>query len=311
MKAAVVHTHGQAPVYGEFPDPLPPNGYEEVTMVAAGLHQLVRAMAAGTHYGSHGELPAVPGIDGVGIGADGIARYVGWAPAPYGTFSERTLVPVGAGVPVPEGVDPVLVAGFVNPAMGAWLPLAVRADQQAGESVLVVGATGTTGRLACAFAKARGASRVIAVGRDAAALEELAAQGFETVRLEGDLSAVAEAAVGDGVDVVVDLLWGPPAQALLPVLARRGGRRVRYVEVGSLAGASIALDSTTLRSAGIELLGSGLGSVAPRRLAAEAANVVGLLGDGSVSVDVEAVPLSDVETAWDRPTSKRRLVFVP
>lgn len=305
MKAAVVHTHGQAPVYGEFPDPGPRSGFEEVRIVAAGLHRIVRSRAAGTHYGSHGRLPAVPGVDGVGVGADGVLRYVGWAPAPYGTFSERTLVPAGAGVAVPAHLDPALVAGYVNPALGAWLPLAERADQRPGESVLVLGATGTTGRLALQFARARGASRVVAVGRDTSALAELAAQGFETAHLEDPA-----AAVGEGIDVVVDLLWGPPAQGLLAALAAAGTSRVRYVQVGSLAGERIALDAAWLRSSGIELLGSGIGSVTPDRLLAAAGDVVDQLAGGAVTFDVETVPLADVEAAWDRPAD-RRLVFLP
>lgn len=118
------------------------------------------------------------------------------------------------------------MAGYVNPALGAWLPLAVRADQRPGESVLVLGATGATGRLALQFARARGAARVVAVGRDEAALAELADEGFETAR-PGDPARSVREAVGDGIDVVVDLLWGPPAEELLAALAQAGTRRVR------------------------------------------------------------------------------------
>lgn len=82
------------------------------------------------------------------------------------------------------------------------------------------------------------------------------------------------------------------------------------MQVGSLAGSTLALDSAWLRSSGVELLGSGIGSVTPARLLAAAGEVVDELAKRSVTFTVRTVPLAEVETAWDRP-AEERLVFLP
>ena len=69
MKAAVVSSFDTAPRYQEFPVPVPAGDDDMVIdVIAAGLHPRVRSQADGSHYTSTGELPLVPGIDGVGRG---------------------------------------------------------------------------------------------------------------------------------------------------------------------------------------------------------------------------------------------------
>ena len=55
--------------------------------------------------------------------------------------------------PVPEGVDDETAAALPNPGVSAWLSLALRAKLPPGENVLVLGATGVTGKLAVKIAK--------------------------------------------------------------------------------------------------------------------------------------------------------------
>jgi hypothetical protein len=76
VKAAVVSSFDTAPRYGEFPVPAAAEVDDMIiNVIAAGLHPRVRSQAGGSHYTSTGELPLVPGIDGVGRGADGLLRY--------------------------------------------------------------------------------------------------------------------------------------------------------------------------------------------------------------------------------------------
>src|SRR6202034_4609343 len=75
MKAAVVSTFHSPPRFADFPLPAPKEGEIVVDVLAAGLHPRVRSQANGSHYTSTDELPFVPGIDGVGRGADGLLRY--------------------------------------------------------------------------------------------------------------------------------------------------------------------------------------------------------------------------------------------
>ncbi|GAA0241331.1 zinc-binding dehydrogenase [Cryptosporangium japonicum] len=126
-----------------------------------------------------------------------------------GTFAERAVLPASVLVPVPgAGDDPRL-------AFLPWLSIAAEAltGQQPGERVAVLGATGQLGGAAVLVALARGASGVVAVGRNPDALARLAAldRRVVTVRLTGDRPADAAAIRAAGEpDVTVDALGAVP-----------------------------------------------------------------------------------------------------
>ena len=81
----------------EFPDPEPLPGHDLLKLVGAGLHQVVRSLATGRHYGSSHAYPLVPGVDAVARTADGRLVYTGWPRAPWGTVAERlSYVQIGA-----------------------------------------------------------------------------------------------------------------------------------------------------------------------------------------------------------------------
>ncbi len=66
MKAALVLTAGQPPVYSDFPEPTPSEEENHITVTAASLSHVTRGRASGTHYSSSGNIPFVVGVDGVG-----------------------------------------------------------------------------------------------------------------------------------------------------------------------------------------------------------------------------------------------------
>lgn len=313
MKAAVVTDFTSAPQYAEFREPEAPDGFVPVRMLAVGVHRIVRSLAAGAHYGSGDELPFVPGVDGVGELADGTRVYTGGSPDPFGTLAERTVVPAGFAVPVPAELDSVTAAGIVNPAMSSWLPLVGRAQLQPGQTVLVLGATGASGSLSVRIALHLGAGRVIAAGRNATALAALAADPrVVTVSVDDELTASIRSAAPDGIDVVLDYLWGPVAEAALEALRRTGlghvAARTSYVQIGALAGPRVGLDAALLRSSNVTVFGSGAGSMDPRLLLAELPKILALAATGGITLDLRAVPLAEVATQWASPD---RLVFVP
>jgi len=170
MKAAVVHTLGQPPRYQDFAEPTPNDTEILIQVHAAGLHPIVKARASGAHYSSKGEVPVLAGIDGVGTRPDGARVYFGGARAPWGTMAERCAAPVGMCLPLPDGISYVQAAAIANPGMSAWLSLRDRAAVAPGESVLILGATGVAGQLAIQAARQLGAGRIIAAGRNVAAL---------------------------------------------------------------------------------------------------------------------------------------------
>ena len=101
----------------------------------------------------------------------------------------------------------------------------------------------------------------------------------------------------------------------MPILLERGGPRSKpldWVQIGSVAGPTIALPSAALRSANLRIMGSGQGSVTTAGILAELPALAAEIAAGSFDLDVHAVPLSDVEAAWSAPTpTGRRTVIVP
>jgi NADPH2:quinone reductase len=226
MNAAVIHSYDQPPRYKAFRDPVPATDEILVTVTAAGLHPIVRALAKGAHYGSTGQLPLIPGVDGVGRTDDGARVLFGSSHPPYGTFAERSITRRAMCMPLPDSLDDATVAAMINPAMSSWAALAHRAHFAAGESILILGATGSAGHLAVQIAKRLGAKRIVAVGRNPRALEETKSLGADTIiSLNQDreaLIAAFRAEINLGLDVVLDYLWGAPAEALLAAIVQKG-----------------------------------------------------------------------------------------
>ena len=314
MQAAVVNVLGQPPRYQSFPDPQPNADEVLIKVRAAGLHPIVKALAAGSHYMSTGELPMVPGVDGVGTLDDGRRVFFAFARKPWGSMCERTVVPRDKCIPLPDGLDDAVAAALPNPGMSAWLSLKWRAGLVAGESVLICGATGVAGRLAVQFARHLGAKRVVGAGRR---IELLHAAGVDSiVRLDLPDDAIRQAfatEVEQGIDVVIDYLWGRPTELLLEALAKGfrpdKAHATRLIEVGESAGKSITLPGATLRSVDLRLLGSGFGSVSLQGIFDAIPELFTLAAAGKVTIDVAPTPLSDVERSWTRQSDGRRIVF--
>ncbi len=322
MRAAVVTAPEQTPVAGEFADPAEKPGRRIVELVAAGIHPIVRSLAAGRHYGSTDAYPLIPGVDAVARTPEGALVYTGYAEAPYGTIAERISVPEAMGFPLPEGADPLAVAAGMNPGAASWLPLRKRVDEiGALGTVLVLGATGMAGRLAVQNARVLGAERVIAVGRNAEALAGLAAEGAVTAALTGereaDAAAIAGALDGGSPSLVLDFVWGPVAEAAFAALGRRGLDEdegdISYVEIGSLAGAEAAVPAALLRSRRIRIVGSGAGSSSLADILRELGGYLDVIAAGRVGVPVRSFPLSRVEEAWRHAETHagERVVVVP
>jgi NADPH:quinone reductase-like Zn-dependent oxidoreductase len=307
MKAAVIDSLERGPRFADFADPVAGGGEILVEVTAAGLHPIVRMLASGEHYGSQGTLPMISGIDGTGRLPDGTAVYFGGVRPPYGPMAQRAAA--GFVLPLPEALDEVTAAAIVNPALGAWLALTRRAALQPGETVLVLGATGASGRIAVALAGRLGAGRVIAAGRNRAVLDQLPAAATVTLGGAGDAAALAEAAGPDGIHVIVDYLWGPPAEAAITAITRRGLAHaapwVRLVQVGQMAGPTIALPAEVLRSSGLEVLGSGPGTIPLAEIIAAIPQVIAIAADGDLPIDIDEVPLTEVEAAWQRGGGQR------
>jgi NADPH2:quinone reductase len=314
MQAAVVNVLGEAPKYQSFPNPVVQEGEVLIKVRAAGLHQIVKLVASGAHYSSGGGLPAVPGVDGVGTLPDGRRVYFGGARRPWGTMAELAAAPAGWTVPLPDGIDDIHAAAIANPGMSAWVSMKVRAELAPGETVLILGATGVAGQLAIQTARILGAKRVIAAGRNVEALS--GADVDAVIGLAEPEEAISEALakeVVNGIDVVIDYVWGRPAELTLEALAKgfkaTATHATRFIQVGSMAGKNINLPAEVLRSVDLTLKGSGFGSASLETIFAAIPQLFEQAAAGKLTVDVEPVPLAEVESAWNRVEKGRRIVF--
>ncbi len=318
MNAAVVESFDRPPRYSTFPDPTPSVDEVLITVTAAGLHPIVKALAKGAHYGSTGQLPLIPGVDGVGRTPDGARVLFGSTHPPYGTFAERSLTRPALCTPLPDALDDATVAAMMNPGMSAWAALEHRADFAAGESVLILGATGSAGHMAVQIARRFGARRIVAAGRNPEALEEAKTLGADTtISLQQEHHALVSAfraELANGIDVVLDYLWGAPAEALLDAVVQKGldhdASRIRYIQIGNSAGPNITLPAAVLRSSGLELLGSGFGSVSMDKLFASLRGILAAAVKEPFHMKLTTAPLRDVERLWNA-AGEARLVFVP
>jgi NADPH:quinone reductase-like Zn-dependent oxidoreductase len=314
MHAAVVEALGQPPRYASFPDPQPEEGEVAIQVRAAGLHPIVKAIASGAHYSATGEVPMVPGIDGAGTLEDGTRVLFGGVRKPWGTMAERAVAPRSMCVSLPDGLDDATAAAIANPGMSAWVSLKDRAGLLPGETVLILGATGVAGQMAVQVARHLGAKRVIGAGRNVDALRN--ANVDEVIGLnqpEGDLREAFVVEAVAGIDIVIDYLWGRPTELLLEALGKgfkaTATHPTRLVEVGQSAGPTITLPGSTLRSIDLTLMGSGFGAASIERILAAIPQLFALAAKGTLKIDVEPVPLAEVEAAWNRTDKGRRIVF--
>jgi len=317
MNAAIIDSFESSPRFGNFADPAVGTDEVLVTVSATALHPIVKSLARGAHYLSAGMLPMIPGLDGVGRLEDGTRVYFGLMKPPYGTFAERCATARIMCLPIPDALDDNTVAAMMNPGMSSWGALTGRAQFVAGESVLILGATGVAGQLAVQVARRLGARRVVAVGRNPVVLAKLTHLGADSVlSLRPDAKEVVAALADEwdrgGIDVVLDYVWGAPAEQTLQVIAEKAaGSRIRYVQIGAMAGDNISLPAAVLRSTGLELMGSGFGSVSMSKIFESLAQFLQAAGKEPFSMELDPLPLREVARAWNEPSTGRRVVFRP
>jgi NADPH:quinone reductase-like Zn-dependent oxidoreductase len=320
MKAAVLHELGKPPRCEDFPDPAAAGNEESIVQVrAASLKAVDKQLAAGTHFASPRELPVICGTDGVGNLPDGTRVFFGGPRRPYGAMAQRTVVPAAFCFPVPDALDDTTAAALPNPGVSALLSLSHRAKLAKSENVLILGATGVTGKLAAQIAKQLGAGRVIAAGRNPEALQKLRDLGADaTIQLnqpDDDLQKAFALEAGEaGFNVVIDYVWGRPTEVLLAAITRPEFAAVnsetRLVQVGESAGATIALPAAVLRSTALTILGTA-GIPSRDVLVAAMHQVLEWGAAGTLRIETDQVPLADIEKAWTREERGRRLVVIP
>ncbi|MFJ4845773.1 zinc-binding alcohol dehydrogenase family protein [Streptomyces sp. NPDC088733] len=317
MRAAEIAEPGRPPRVADRERPRPGEDEVLVEVRAAPLTPLDLLCASGTSYFGRPRTPYVPGVQGVGLHAGRTVWFptaAGMAPGD-GSMAQFAAVPEEALVELPPGADPVAVAALGLSAVAAHMALTWRGELAPGEQVVVLGAGGTVGQAAVQLARAAGARRVVAAARSAAARERARDVGADAVVVldtddVGELAARIASAADGPVDLVIDPLFGPPAAAAARTL-RSGGR---LVNLGSSAAETCPLDSGTLRSRSLRVLGYTNNELTPAQRAASLVEIARRSAEGGLTVAHERVPLDDLPAAWHRQatgTANGRAVLLP
>ena len=293
MRAAQITELNATPEVVELDD------HGSVEIRSAALNPIDLAVAAGRFYAGHPPFPYIPGNEAVGV-VDGVRLHLQGDDRGMledGFLAERADFRADLGAPVPDELDDATAAACGVAGLAGWMPVAVRAPVEPGDRVLVLGATGTAGRIAVQAARVLGAERVVAAGRDAARLQRALALGAdEAVSLdEGNLvERIRYACGGDGPTLVVDPLWGEPAGLVTEAAAPNA----RIVHMGQSAGPEATFASALVRGKQLSILGYSNFRLTPDERIAAYSELAAHVAAGRIQVDVETFPLDRVAHAW-------------
>jgi len=323
MKAAVMFQKGEMPQYADFPVPTVHDDDELLISVkAAAIKHLDKSRASGKHYSTKNDpsQAKVIGGDGVGLLEDGTRVY---AIGVSGMIAEKAVIEKSRMVPLPAGIDDVTGAALPNAVIGSAMGIRFRAGMKRGETVLINGATGFTGKIAVQIAKHYGAQKIIATGRNQESLQSLLTLGAnETVSVKQDddtfVSQIRNIHSNTPIDVIIDYLWGHTAEMILSALKGTGSftHKTRFVSIGAVTGDIIQLSAENLRSVDLQLSGSGLGSWTKdqvQKLFGEILpEMLQLAANKKLQVDTISVSLKDIQSLWDMdvPDGKRLVVTI-
>jgi NADPH2:quinone reductase len=307
MRAAVLTALNTPPVVREFDEPQAQPGAHLISVSAGGGSPTELMRAAGV-YGAFAP-PCIVGGEGVGRLHDGRRVYFGHSLNPYGAWADVTMVPETEVWPIPDDVDDGQAIALGTSGTGALIPLE-EAKIQPGERVLILGATGPVGQIALQLARHMGAAVVVAAARNLPALERLRARGIadEIVQLgTGDDLQALKGAAGKGFNVVLDAIFGPPAEAAL----RATAPGARLMSIGVQAGFVMSISLRDLVSRTLAGVGTGMRPVAERRAAFE--RLLLLSRNGQIQVDVTRFALDDALAAWEaqRNSPHGKIIVAP
>jgi NADPH:quinone reductase-like Zn-dependent oxidoreductase len=322
LVAAIIEGPGAQPRLGSVELPALAPQHSVLRVLAAPLNPLDLLIASGTFHSARYEQPYVPGSECVGVvvrsgrHALGTQVYAQCQAGPNtpGSLATHVVVSDDDVIALPRGVNPVTGAALGNSGVAAYMPLIETARLQAGETVLILGATGVVGQLAVQIARSQEAAKVIGVGRSRSALDRLLELGADAVvallpdEAEDDLAARLFDAAG-AVDVVLDGLYGVPLQAALKVCAPHG----RIVNIGSPAGSTALLPAGLLRSQQLTLTGFAALHISLKAKQEALMWLWHQVIEAGIQVDVRTSALRDIAATWSmqRASPHAKCVILP
>ncbi len=309
MHFAQVTSWDSPPTYMEGPDLPPPRPSQvRLKMLAAAVHRLVQMRAAGKHFTAT-TLPVDPSADAVGVDEEtGKLYYDGGFAAPF--LAEYANVDRARIFELPAGADAITVAALTNPVSSSWMALKERVvDLPKDFSVLILGVTGTSGRVAVSVARKFGAGKIIGVARNEAALKGI--EGLDSYVVQKDPVEDTDFSRLGQVDVILDYVYGKAVTALFAAL--KPERETQYVNIGSIGGEeTIVLPAQLFRARALRITGSAPGAWTMQAFGGETPTMVKMAAEMPRPADVYTRPLKDVEAEWNTEDARRkRLVLIP
>jgi NADPH:quinone reductase-like Zn-dependent oxidoreductase len=272
------------------PRPAEVDDADGLEIVAVALNPLDLAVANGVFYGGHPPLPYVPGCEAVARRADGTLVYLfgeGRGVARDGFLQERVETTPELELELPAGTDPALAACAGIAGIAAWVPVAWKARVQEGDRVLVLGGTGTVGRIAAQAAELLGASHVVAVGSN-------------------DLDRIPQEFGDEGFTVCVDPVWGEPLADAL----QYAQRHARIVHLGQSAGPQSPLKSADVRGKELTILGHSNFALSKEERDRAHLELLDHLAAGRIALEYQTYGLDDVAAAWANQRGGKSVVMV-
>lgn len=291
MRASNISVDGRFSL-GERPNPVCGTGQKVVTVRAAGIGPTDLMRAKG-FFGPVAE-PYVAGGEGTGLLEDGSRVYFGHSVPPFGSIAEQTIVSEEEIWAVPDGLADDQIIALAISGTGALIPLE-EARIQAGDEVLILGATGPVGQIALQAARLLGAGRVVAAARDAGKLQQLQDSGLaDAVAVLGrdDDESALRAASSGGYNVVLDVIYGPPAEAAM----RATAPGARMMSIGVQAGTTVTLSLRDLVFRSHHGVGTGQRPAAERRAAFD--RLIKMAMNDGLRVDTVIYPFDAAANAW-------------
>ena len=282
MRAAQISELGQPP------QPVELDETQGVEMLAVALNPLDLNVGNGRFYGGHPPLPYVPGCEGVGRRGDGTLVYLFGEMRGVqrdGFLAERVEVPAAIQLALPPDVDPALAAAAGIAGIAAWVPVAWKAKVGEGDRVLVLGGTGSVGRLAAKAAALLGAAHIVAVGSN-------------------DLDRIEVEFADEGFTVCIDPVWGEPVADAL----QYAQRHARVVHVGQAAGATAPLRSADVRGKELTILGHSNFALTREEHDRAYLELLDQVASGRLTLDYETFEIDDVAAAWEHQRGGKSVV---
>ncbi|MGH1518508.1 quinone oxidoreductase family protein [Chryseobacterium sp. JK1] len=322
MKAAVVFKKGNAPQYADFPEPEVQENEVLVSVQAASIKNLDRARAGGNHYSAENQehQPTVIGSDGVGYLENGDKVYFF---SKKGTVAEKAVADRKMLVSIPENLDFSIAAALPNAVMGSAMALKFKAGIQPGNTIMINGATGITGKIAVQIARLYGAKKIIVTGRNEESLQSLLTLGADeavSLQLSDDdfKQKIKEIHKETPVDIIVDYIWGHSVEMILSAFKGDGtfSHKTKLINIGGMSGDTIQLSSQILRGTDIQISGSGLGSWTKEESALLFSEIIPEMFqaavNGKVKMETQDVEIKNIESIWnaEMQTGKRLVIRI-